>query len=212
MGSVYHVGEVLHLVGTEHGDDGLAGGEVLKHPGRDHIVIKPSPAQDLKADPEGGKVVGQVHRGHRAQIADIGQRQQVWEQIAALVRANENDNAVGTGLGQLEDGGQVQVGPEGAHIAKNGPVYVSERLGDGQMVLGEHGVVAAIGQQGHVAVTGGEVTHEIGGGGKAYIGRGGELTLPNLGIARPILGTVVDQSTVRKLVQKSGAQRSGAPE
>ena len=44
VSSVYHIGEMLHMLRVKHGYDGLARGEVFIDPGRNDVVIPLRPA------------------------------------------------------------------------------------------------------------------------------------------------------------------------
>lgn len=71
VGPVYHVGEVLHLIGPEHGDDGPPGGEVLIDPGGDHVAVRlllpeevqqhPGTGTGAPAPPSGGREGENAH-------------------------------------------------------------------------------------------------------------------------------------------------------
>ena len=60
MGSVAHVGELLHLVGPQHGPHRLAGGQILIQPGGDHLVKGQVGAGQVQQHPAAKQPVGDL--------------------------------------------------------------------------------------------------------------------------------------------------------
>ena len=73
VGAVDHIGEELHLFRPQHGYDGLAGGEILIEPGRDHVVIGLAVPQQVQQNLAAAQIVGDLHQRAGAGQHHIGQ-------------------------------------------------------------------------------------------------------------------------------------------
>ena len=81
VGAVDHIGEELHLFRPQHGYDGLAGGEILIEPGRDHVVIGLAVPQQVQQNlgvgdvqvlgPASPGIAGEKLKGIRPQLQSL---------------------------------------------------------------------------------------------------------------------------------------------
>ena len=149
VGGVDHIGEVLHMVGEEHGHDGLAGGKILIDPAGNHIGAVVGPAQQMEAHVEPGQVVRDVYRQLAAQQAAAGHATQsnpggyIWPVDSRYITSTVGGRSSPGGIGSTNHKG-TDIGRVGytssIYAAKSGTVIVSQYSSSyGNYVVISHG-------------------------------------------------------------------------
>ena len=213
VGAVDHIGEELHLFRPQHGYDGLAGGEILIEPGRDHVVIGLAVPQQVQQNLAAAQIVGDLHQRAGAGQHHIGQAGETAQQRVFFPAPQQQEGPGGPGLGGIEDGGQIQVGMDGACPAQQGPGQVVQLPPTpGGARGGEERVIHPVGKQRDVAAARGEAVGQPWGSGKDHVRRTSQTALPPVGQLVPHLVAVVDQTVVLQRIQGVDMDRGGGPQ
>lgn len=99
---------------------GLPEEEVFVDAAGHHVIALLGTAQQVEAYVKAGQVVGHLHRRPPPQEADVGQPLQQLGHGVLLPAAQKDEGAGRHGLGGVQNGGEVQIPPQGAGIAQNG--------------------------------------------------------------------------------------------
>ena len=168
--------------------------------------------EQVQAHVEPAQVVGQVHRRLGTQQVHVGQGGQSAQLGAALDFTHQHEGAPGQLRCGPQQGGQVQIPPDGACPAQNGPGDGGQVAGKLHLLPGEHGEVDAVGEEGDVVVAGGQVVDKTLGGGEDDVGGQGQVALPLQGKAGPVPVAVVHQPPEGQAVQQMDLVGTGGPE